>query len=184
VRSLAILTLILVAAAGCKKNPKPAQPDSPAPPVASNPNPPSGGNTGGGGNNVGIVPAGAVGVVTNPGGVTGGGGGGGAVQAVRKAARRAQALNEMKNLGEFIAQLQDPFGKMPTKEQILADLKRSAPAIHKAVEEGSYILTGTTEPGGLWAYEVDADKTPGIAVIGGRATRSTPDELAPYFRKN
>jgi hypothetical protein len=176
-RSLGILALMLALVAGCKKS-KPKQPDTEPPPA-----PAQKGNVGGGGGNVGVIPS-AVGggVVTNPGAV-GGGGGGGAIQAVRKAARRTQALNEMRTLGQVISLMQTDLGRMPTREQIIAELKQY-PQLLAAVNDGAFILTGTSEAGGLWAYEVDADKTPGIALIGGQATRSTPDELAPYFRKN
>jgi hypothetical protein len=176
-RSLGIVTVILLLAAGCKK-PKPTEPDSSPPPVTPN----SGGGGGGGGG--GIVPAGGVGIVINPGGALGGGGGGGAIQQVRKAARRTEALTELHNLGLVIESLRDDFGKMPTKDRILAALK--SPEYSKiltGINEGAYILTGTTEGGGLWAYEVEADVRPGIALIGGKATRSTPDQLAPYLRK-
>jgi hypothetical protein len=103
--------------------------------------------------------------------------------AVLKATRRAQAMNELKNLGEIIEALRDPFGKMPTEPQIRADLQKSAPHILKGIDEGAYILTGTPDGGGLWAYEVDADKHDGIAVIGGRATRSTTEEVNSYLKK-
>jgi len=182
-RSLSIATLILVLAVGCKKS-KPTQADSapPPPPVKESIK----GNLSGssGGENVGVIPS-AVGggIVTNPGAVAGGGGGGGAIQAVRKAVRRTQALNEMRTLGQAISLMQTDLGRMPTREQIVAELKQY-PQILAAVNEGAIILTGTSEAGGLWAYEVDADMTPGIALIGGQATRSTPEELAPYFRKN
>jgi hypothetical protein len=102
---------------------------------------------------------------------------------VRKAVRRTQALNEMNTLGQIIEQMRDPFGKMPTREQIVQELQRSYPQLHQAVQEGSYILTGTMDPGGLWAYEVEADIRPGIALIGGRAVRATPEEIAQYLRR-
>jgi hypothetical protein len=175
-RSLGILMLILALATGCKKS-KPTHADT-DPPPAPKQNAPSGGA-----GNVGVIPSPvAGGIVANP-GALGGGGGGGAIQAVRKAARRTQALNEMRTLGQAISLMQNELGRMPTREQIVAELKQY-PQVLAAVNEGAFILTGTNEAGGLWAYEVDADKTPGIALIGGQATRSTPDELAPYFRKN
>lgn len=186
-RGIIAVVVLSVAVVGCgKKKVAEAGPDSsppPLPPAPVQPNPsptPAGGGSGG----PAVVPGGGVGVVVNPGAALGGGGSGGAVQAVRKAARRASALNDLKNLGELIESMRDPFGKMPTKDQILAEVKRTMPKVHEAITEGAYVLTGTTEGGGLWAYEVDADKTPGIAVIGGRATRSTPDDLRPYFRGN
>jgi hypothetical protein len=101
--------------------------------------------------------------------------------SVLKAVRREKAQSELNQLALSIEQLRDPFGKMPTKEEIMADLQRSAPTIFKAIQEGSYILTGTKDPSGLWAYEVDADKHDGLAVIGGRATRSTTDEVKKYL---
>jgi hypothetical protein len=173
---------------GCKKNPKSMQPDSnPAVAASSNPTPKTttGGNAGGGGGgNVGIIPSGAGGgIATNPGAIAGGGGGGGAIQAVRKAARRTQALNEMNTLGQVISLMQTDLGRMPTKEQIVTELKQY-PKVLEAVNEGAFILTGTTEAGGLGAYEIEADVKPGIALNGGRAARTTPEELSPYFRKN
>jgi hypothetical protein len=170
---LAVLGIILIS--GCKKKPKDTPPDSAPPPATSTPNPSSGGSGG-------IVPAGGVGVVVNPSAaIGGGGGGGGAAMAVLKATRRAQALNELKNLGELIEGMRDPLGKMPNKEQILVELKKSAPHILKGIDEGAYILTGTMDGSGLWAYEVDADKKAGIAVIGGRALRSDPEDVKKYL---
>lgn len=183
-RSLLII-VVLAAAAGCKKS-KPAPPDT-GPPPAADRNPPAVPDSRApqaGGSGPGVIPSPAGGgVVTNPGAAAGGGGGGGAVQAVRKAARRTQALNEMNTLGQVISLMQADLGRMPTREQIVAEL-RQYPQVLAAVKEGAYVLTGTNQAGGLWAYEADADRTPGIALIGGRATRTTPEDLAPYFRKN
>jgi hypothetical protein len=168
-----LVALLAVAAGGCgKKTAKNNIPDSSPPPSPAPANTSSGGPA--------VVPGGGVGVVVNPSAALGGGGGGGAVQQIRKAARRTQALNEMNTLGQVISMMQNDLGRMPTKEQIVAELKQY-PQVLAAVNEGSFILTGTTEPGGLWAYEVDADTKPGIALIGGRATRTTPDDLRPYF---
>lgn len=172
-RWFAMIAVCALAAAGCKKPKPPAVPDvTPEPgPVQKGdaqpaPQPaPSGGGGGGGG-------SGAFSPV--------GGGGFGAAQAVRKAARRTQSLNELKNLGEIIHAMHDELGRMPTVPQILEALK-TAPQLLAAITEGAYILTGTTEVGGLYAFEVDADTIPGVAVIGGRAARTTPDELRPYL---
>lgn len=190
---------------GCQK-PQPKPPDTPpppavapdqsnagpaAPPGSNNPATPSLSTSGPFGPSSSTPGAGAGGTVVYPGGGVGvtapgtlpGGGGGGAIQAVRKAVRRTQALNELNTLGQIIEQMRDPFGKMPTRDQILAELQRSYPQLYQAVLEGSYILTGTSEGSGLWAYEVEADVRPGIALIGGRAVRTTPEELAPYLRR-
>lgn len=166
--------------AGCKKKPKPAEPDpAPAPALNKDGLPPENPAPSGGGGSGIIAAGGGIGVV-NPVQALGGGGGGGAAMAVRKAARRTQALNELKNIGEIIFAMQVETGRMPTVPQILEELKRT-PQLLAGVAEGAYVLTGTTEAGGLYAYEVDADTQPGIAVIGGRATRTTPDELRPYL---
>ncbi len=175
-------TLALILVAGCNKKPKETAPDSaPPPPVQSLP-PKLASNTSGGTN-----PGGAPPVAVGGGGSSSGplsiGGSGGAVQNIRQAARRVQAQSELDQLALTIEQLRDPIGKMPTKEQILADIKRNLPKVFNGIEEGAYILTGTMDGGGLWAYEVDADKKPGLAIIGGRALRSTPEELQRYFPK-
>ncbi|MFO0796747.1 MAG: hypothetical protein U0804_04665 [Gemmataceae bacterium] len=182
-RRFVLLAVCVLALAGCKKKPKPApvEPD-PAPGLKKDGLPPEGPapSGGGGGGGGGIIAAGGGIGVVNPVQALGGGGGGGAAMAVRKAARRTQALNELKNLGEMIFAMQLENGRMPTVNQIKEALQQS-PQLLTAINDGAYILTGTTEAGGLYAYEVDADKQPGIAVIGGRATRSTPEELKPYL---
>jgi hypothetical protein len=182
-RSLGIATLILVLVVGCKKS-KPSQADSAPPPPAPAPNVAKG-NTGGGAGNVGVIPTPVGGgIVTNPGAIAGsGGGGGGAIQAVRKAARRADALNEMNTLGQVISFMQNDLGRMPTREQIVAELKQY-PKLLGAVNDGAFILTGTTQAGGMWAYEADAENAGGIALIGGRAARSSADEVKQYLRGN
>jgi len=181
-------SLTLVWLAGCNK-PKPKAPDTPPPPpVSSSSNPDVGnspvvqkgqGHQTPGGSGL-IHPGGGIGVV-NPGVI--GGGGGGTIQAVRKAARRTQARNELQQLGLFIEQMRDPFGKMPPREQILQELRQGYPQLYQAIQEGSYILTGTTDGSGVWAYEVEADIRPGLALIGGRVVSTTPEELVHYLRR-
>lgn len=176
-----IAVLAPLALAGCgKKTAKSTQPDSapagdPAPPG------PSGGTNP---NNPGIVAGGGVGVVTNPGAVAGGGGGGGGVMAVRKAARRAQSLNELKQLGTMIEFMYNENGRMPTKDQVLDALKqdRSMGKILEGINEGAYILTGTHDHAGLWAYEVDAEKVGGVALIGGVAQRANAEDVLRLIR--
>ncbi len=109
--------------------------------------------------------------------------GGGAVQNVRQAARRSVALNDMHQLGQLIAATELETNRMPTKDQIREMLKRDAQNIFRLVEDGSIVLTGTRERGGLWAYEVDADTRGGIGVVGGTAQRMAPDEIKPLIGK-
>lgn len=173
-----LAVLAPLALAGCgKKSAKSTAPDSSPPPGDS---PPGGSSTG-----PGVVPSGAGGgVVTNPGGAVGGGGGGGAAMAVRKAARRTQALNELRQLGLTIEFLYNDTGRMPTKEQILAALKqdRAMAKVLEGIDEGAYILTGTTDHAGLWAYEVDAEKVGGVALVAGVAQRATADDVRRFLR--
>jgi hypothetical protein len=112
------------------------------------------------------------------------GGGGGALMGALNAGHRAQAIAELHDLGLMIETMRDPYGKMPTKDQILMELKKTNPKMLKAIEEGSYILTGTTDANSLWAYRVDADKQDSVALIGGRAERTTPDVIQKYLGNN
>jgi hypothetical protein len=115
---------------------------------------------------------------------TGGGGGGntnyvggaGAVQNVRQAGRRTIAINDFHQFGIAIKQMEVLDGRMPDKEAILAEAK-AYPNIRKAIDEGDIILTGSKDPSGLWAYEVDAEKMGGIVLVGGTARRATADEV-------
>lgn len=102
--------------------------------------------------------------------------GAGAIQNTRQAARRTVALNEMSQLGQLIELQYNDLGRMPTKQQILANLSQ-APSILQHINEGNIILTGTTNHSGLWAYEVDADTRGGIVLQAGSARRATKDEV-------
>jgi len=53
--------------------------------------------------------------------------------------------------------MRDEFGKMPTKDAILNEMKKY-PTLNAGITDGAYILTGTTEGGGMWVYEVDSEK--------------------------
>lgn len=109
--------------------------------------------------------------------------GAGAVQNVRQAARRTNALVEMKTLGDLVTIMYTEDGRMPSKEQIAASVKRDAPAVAKGIDEGVYILTGATDHAGLWAYEVDADKAGGIVLVAGVANRATAEEVQQHLAK-
>lgn len=102
--------------------------------------------------------------------------GAGAVQNVRQAARRTVALNDMHQLGQFISLQYNETGKMPTVQQIKANLSQSQNILSQ-INDGTIILTGTTDHSGLWAYEVDADTKGGIVLQAGSARRATRDEV-------
>jgi hypothetical protein len=102
--------------------------------------------------------------------------GGGAIQNVRQAARRVVALADMQQLGQFIELAYNENGKMPTTQQIKDSLSQ-AQNILSLINDGTIILTGTTEHGGLWAYEVEANVRGGIILKGGTPTRAQADEV-------
>lgn len=107
--------------------------------------------------------------------------GGGAVQNVRQAARRTVQLNDMHQLGLLIAQTVQLDDRMPSASEIKQSLQRDAPTILAAINEGTIILTDTKNKGGLWAYEVDADKAGGIVLVGGTASRATAEQVQQYL---
>ena len=109
--------------------------------------------------------------------------GGGATQAVRQAARRTVALNDMKNLGTYIADLELQNNRMPTKADIVAAVKSDA-TVSKLIADGTIILTGTTKRAGLWAYEAEADTKGGIGLVGGTPNRHTADEIKTHLQNN
>lgn len=89
----------------------------------------------------------------------------------------------MKQLGLFIEQTFIEGGKMPSKDAILTTIQRDAPKIKKSIEDGDIILTGTTNHGGLWAYEVEGDTKGGIVLVAGTASRATADEVKKLLGK-
>jgi hypothetical protein len=102
-----------------------------------------------------------------------------------QAGKRAAQLHDFQQLGTLIFALELQNNKMPTKDEIVADLKSNVEArdLLKKIEEGVIILTGTTDRQGLWAYEIDADKAGGIVYWGGRAERATADQVKQLLGK-
>jgi hypothetical protein len=96
-----------------------------------------------------------------------------------QAGKRAAQLHDFQQLGTIIFALELQNNKMPTKDEIVADLKANVEArdLLKKINEGVIILTGTADPHGLWMYEVDADKAGGIVYYGGRAERKSAAEV-------
>jgi hypothetical protein len=159
-----VLMLLGCLLCGCDRPVAPAKKDAPKP--ADSPAPASGGGGG-------VNPAN-----------TNYQSGGGAVQNIRQAARRTVALADMDQLGKFITQQETELGKMPSIADIKTYIKRDAPKILAAIDEGTIILTGSTNRSGLWAYEVDADKAGGIVLVAGTARRATADEAKQLLASN
>lgn len=109
--------------------------------------------------------------------------GAGTLGNVRAAARRADAMNELRQLGLFIETIYNTNGKMPSKAEVLSEIAREAPKIKKAIEDGDFILTETRNHEGLWAFEVEADKWGGLVLVTGVVTRASPDEARKLMGK-
>jgi hypothetical protein len=153
---------LAVVGGGCKKNPpKPAAttPTAPAPTQPTAPSPPAGADT--------QYQAGA-----------------GAIQNARKAAERTQLLSLMNGLGVYILSLDTDKGKMPTKQEVYAALKddiTQRPLLEK-INDGTIILTGSTNRAGLWAYEKGADVSGGVGLVGPSAQRLSADDIKKLLR--
>lgn len=106
--------------------------------------------------------------------------------AVRAGKRMAQ-LHDFDQMKLFIFAYELENNRMPTKEEIVADLKNypDASEILKKITDGVIILTGTKDKNALWAYEVDADKAGGIVCVGpsGAIKRATAAEVKQYLGK-
>ena len=109
--------------------------------------------------------------------------GAGAVQNVRKAAQRSATLNDFHQLGRFMTQLELESNTMPQPAEVKAYIQRDAPKIVALIDDGSIILTGTRNRGGLWAYEVEADTLGGVGLVGGTAQRMKADEIKQMLGK-
>jgi hypothetical protein len=107
--------------------------------------------------------------------------GGGAVQNVRQAARRTVALNDLHQIGIAITQWELENNRMPSASEITNSVLRSYPNLKKLVDEGTVILTGTTNRSGLWAYEVEADTKGGLGLVAGTASRYDAATIKSYL---
>lgn len=94
-----------------------------------------------------------------------------------RAGKRVGLQAEMGEIGKLVMVTVTTENRMPTAEEIKADLKTSAAKLYKLVEDGTIILTDTKSQTGLWAYEIDSDKAGGIALVGGVADRKSADEI-------
>jgi hypothetical protein len=68
------------------------------------------------------------------------------------AVRRVVAMNDMSQLHLFIENASLATGRMPTQQQILAELQRPAPNLYALLNDKSVILTGVRAREGIWAY--------------------------------
>jgi hypothetical protein len=102
-----------------------------------------------------------------------------------QAGKRVAQLHDFDQMKFFIFAYELENNRMPTIEEIKADLKNYPDArdILKKIDEGVIILTGTKDKNGLWAYEVDADKAGGIICLGNSVSRASADDVKKYLGK-
>jgi hypothetical protein len=159
-RRLLLIGLVLVLAAGCKKGTRAAKGTQAQPTAPSN----------------GPSVHAPTGVVINPGS---GGGSGGAVQAVRQAVTRTVNLVQLDQLRTFIETTSVGSSQIPSAEQITTELQRDARQLHKLVQDGAIVLTGTRSHEGIWAYTADRQDAAGqhLVVTASRVDRIPETEL-------
>ncbi|MFO0848921.1 MAG: hypothetical protein U0871_10275 [Gemmataceae bacterium] len=162
----AMLTLVaglVLIGGGCKKNPPKPAATIPTAPAATQPTAPA------------PPPAGAD-TQYQP---------GAGLQNVRKAADRTQLLAMMHGLGVQIVYLDTTtYMRMPTKQELYAALKNEVTErkLVELIDNGTIILTGSTDRAGLWAYEKGADVSGGVALIAGRADRYSAEDIKKFLR--
>jgi hypothetical protein len=109
--------------------------------------------------------------------------GAGAVQNIRKAGQRTATLNDMQQLGLLMTQMELESNRMPQPADVKTSLRRDAPKVLALIEDGTIILTGTRERGGLWAYETEADQRGGVGLVAGTPRRMQADEIRQMLGK-
>jgi hypothetical protein len=92
-------------------------------------------------------------------------------------------MHDFDQLKTLIFALEVQDGRMPTADAIKADLAANPDArdLLAKINEGVVLLTGTTDPNGLWAYEIDAEKIGGIVIYQKRTARATADDVKQYL---
>jgi hypothetical protein len=105
--------------------------------------------------------------------------GGGVIKNAANATRRTVELVYLKDLGVTITAMELENGKMPSKDEIIAEVRKE-PAYKKLMElidEGTIKLTGTKNRSAMWAYEVDSETRGGLALVAGTASRKSAEEI-------
>jgi hypothetical protein len=92
---------------------------------------------------------------------------------------KSNAINgpQMHGLQLHITTMELANNRMPSKEEILAYVKKEDPKLSKLLEEGVIVLTGATTREGVWAYEKDAPTNGGWVITGSGESKMTAEEL-------
>lgn len=101
--------------------------------------------------------------------------GAGALVNSARAGKRLAAMNDFEQLKTFIYAYELDNNRMPTKEQLRAELANAGNLL-KLIDEGAILLPTTMQKQGLCAYEVDADKAGGIVIVAGNVERKSADD--------
>jgi hypothetical protein len=83
----------------------------------------------------------------------------------------------------FIAQMEIVDGRMPTKNEILDYAKKENPKLHKLLDEGAFVLTGTKVRDSVWAYERDADTQGGWVISNAGEQKLKAEEVRKLLGK-
>jgi len=150
-KTILVGVLMTVVLLGCNKNKKAVKSGS-----GDQAPPPAAGSAPGGSNGATIVPAGGIGVVTNPNQALGGGGGGGAAGAVRKAADRTQIRFALQDIRLLLNDYSLANDKLPTPQETLALVKQGATKYAKFIEDGDIVINAAKTREDVWAYEAKA----------------------------
>lgn len=110
--------------------------------------------------------------------------GAGAIQNVRNAAKRTELLAMMQGLAIHIVSMDTLNGKMPTKQELYDAIKNevSERKLVEQIDNGTIILTGSTDRTGMWAYEKGAEVSGGVALIAGSANRYSAEDIQKFLR--
>jgi hypothetical protein len=105
---------------------------------------------------------------------------GAGLQNIRKAVDRDKLMNDMRQMGMEITAWELDNNRMPNRNEAYALISKY-PNYKKLLDDGTVILTGTTDRSGLWAYEVEADTKGGIGLVAGVANRYSADDIKQYL---
>jgi hypothetical protein len=107
--------------------------------------------------------------------------GAGAIVNSARAGKRVAALNDFEQLKTFIFAFELDNNRMPTKDELRAELKTAANLL-KLIDDGAILLPTQLRKDGVWAYEVDADKAGGIMIVAGNVMRViSADDVKKYL---
>jgi hypothetical protein len=103
----------------------------------------------------------------------------------KRAGERGAQLVDFGSLKDIIFALKLFNSKMPTAEEIKADLKANPDGhkLLKKITDGVIILTNTKDEYSLVAYEIDADKAGGIVIVGNEVKQASADEVRQLLGK-